>query len=331
MKKIFSLCTILMVGGGMAYSQVVPQDVVLNIDANDNHYLAVGQTGYVNVVVSEGANGSFISDRIGVQLSVSTNNFVIPVSQPLLPAGSTICSNTDGTIIISLPAFSGSVEFKIAVEGTVVTDASSNISSNIVLFNGSACVAGPPLSGDDVNNNSSSTQMDVIAATPVTLISFTGRAEGSIAVLDWATAEETEFSHFEIESSADALSFQKVGEVFAKGSNNNYTFSTAQNEDLVYYRLKMVDHDGSFAYSKIIPVSLDESTAPSFLVYPNPTVDYLHIKNKEAGVVRIIDVTGKQIRNEKVDAGIQVIDVKNLREGVYYGWMNEQSFKFVKK
>jgi hypothetical protein len=145
------------------------------------------------------------------------------------------------------------------------------------------------------------------------------------------TAEEEAFSHFEIEASTDALAFAKVGEVVSKGSNNAYGLTVPQSAELVYYRLRMVDHDGTFAYSKIIPVSLDEANSPAFLVYPNPTVDFLHVKNKVDGVIRIVDVTGKQIRTQKAEAGIQVIDVKNLREGVYYGWLNDQSFKFVKK
>jgi hypothetical protein len=317
-----------------ASGSVFAQDPEISLGLGSST-LQVGAQGTLNVQVINNVDGTtFPEGIVGVMISMDGTKVKFLNTQSGLPGNVSVCSVSDHTIFLKLGAISSGVSFTLNIEG-VAAQNSVSIAGNIVYYDGSNdCTDGAPAPlsfSDEDNNNTSSQVIDIVAVTPVTLISFTGKAEGSIAVLDWATAEETEFSHFEIESSADALSFQKVGEVFAKGSNNNYTFSTAQNEDLVYYRLKMVDHDGSFAYSKIIPVSLDESTAPSFLVYPNPTVDYLQIKNKEAGVVRIIDVTGKQIRNQKVDAGIQVIDVKNLREGVYYGWLNEQSFKFVKK
>ncbi|ADQ15877.1 hypothetical protein Lbys_0081 [Leadbetterella byssophila DSM 17132] len=328
MKKIFILSVLSTV---LSFSKVLGQDLQLNLNYRGSDIFVAGKGNIEVSIANTLSSGSWQANKVAVVLSTSGTTLKFTGNISDLPGGS-VCTFEDNALVVTIPAGSEGYIFNVEVEG-VSPDVDIIVGGVIDFYNDiNTCdLGGMPLVGDQPDNNSSYTTVTVVAATPVTLISFTGRAEGSIAVLDWATAEETEFSHFEIESSADALSFQKVGEVFAKGSNNNYTFSTAQNEDLVYYRLKMVDHDGSFAYSKIIPVSLDESTAPSFLVYPNPTVDYLQIKNKEAGVVRIIDVTGKQIRNQKVDAGIQVIDVKNLREGVYYGWLNEQSFKFVKK
>ena len=163
------------------------------------------------------------------------------------------------------------------------------------------------------------------------LISFSGKAEGGKAVLDWVTAEETGFSHFVVEKSPDAKAFTAIGQVAAKGSNNSYDFTTDQTEALVYYRLTMVDHDGSSAPSKIIPVALDDSQTPVFMVYPNPTSDYLQVKYNEAGTIRIVDVSGNEVKSQEVESGVNAIDVRNLREGVYFGKFNNRSFKFVKR
>lgn len=189
-----------------------------------------------------------------------------------------------------------------------------------------------PYAGDsESGNDAASKTVPVISATPVDLISFNGKAEGGKAVLDWVTAEETGFSHFVVEKSPDAKAFTAIGEVSAKGSGNSYGFTTDQTEALVYYRLTMVDTDGSSAPSKIIPVALDDSQSPVFMVYPNPTADYLQIKYNEGGTVRIVDISGNQIKSQQLESGVSVIDVRNLREGVYYGKFNNQSFKFVKK
>lgn len=327
MRKSFKLfCGLLFSASFAAHAQ----DPQLNIDVNDNPTLSVGAYGIINVTAVETGGGSIPAHRVAVQISTSGSSVIFPTIQPGLPAGSVLCPSVAGTIIISLPAIDPGHTFAVSMQGAGVAD-NLNISANIVFYNGTACTAGPPTSGDVSANNGSSAEIDILAATPVTLISFQGKAENGTADLSWTTAEEEEFSHFEIEGSTDALAFAKVGEVASKGSNNAYGLAVPQSAELVYYRLRMVDHDGTFAYSKIIPVSLDEANSPAFLVYPNPTVDFLHVKNKVDGVIRIVDVTGKQIRTQKAEAGIQVIDVKNLREGVYYGWLNDQSFKFVKK
>jgi hypothetical protein len=305
------------------------QDPELNIDANANVNLVAGTAGVINVSVVNTYGDEIPANRVGVQLSTNDAALIFSTTQSGLPAGATVCSNTGGTIIINLPVMNPGETFTIAIQGVAATP-NVNISANIE-FHNPACTSGPPFVDDFSANNTSSAVVNITAATPVTLISFQGKAEAGLADLSWMTAEEEAFSHFEIEASTDALAFAKVGEVVSKGSNNAYGLTVPQSAELVYYRLKMVDHDGSFAYSKIIPVSLDEANSPAFLVYPNPTVDLLHIKNKVNGVIRIVDVTGKQVRTQKAEVGIQVIDVKNLREGVYYGWLNDQSFKFVKK
>jgi len=79
--------------------------------------------------------------------------------------------------------------------------------------------------------------------------------------LEWSTNAEDNFQMFVIERSADAHVFYSVGQVNAKGSYSQYAFTDSSpldvdNSRLYYYRLKMVDRDGTYRYSEIHEVSL---------------------------------------------------------------------------
>jgi hypothetical protein len=82
--------------------------------------------------------------------------------------------------------------------------------------------------------------------------------------LEWSTGLEENFQMFVIERSADARTFFTVGQINAKGSYSQYEFSDispldADNQRMFYYRLKMVDRDGTYRYSDIREVSLSFS------------------------------------------------------------------------
>lgn len=321
--KILVLLAALILG---PLGELVAQSVVL-ATLHDPAILPIGGKGRIRVQIS--SSGAVGAGVLSLQISVpSAAVSILPDGDQDELNGATITSNDGGTIHIALPAITagdGGWIFNVWVEGI-------NSSGGIFLTTtANINNSGPPLSGDDTADNSADTSIEVTSLTPVDLISFNGKAEGGTAVLDWLTAEETGFSHFIVEKSLDAIAFTAVGEVLAKGSGNSYDFSTGQTDALVYYRLTMVDVDGTTAVSKIIPVALDDSQSPAFMVYPNPTTDYLQIKYGEGGTVRIVDISGNQIKTQQVESGVSVIDVRNLREGVYYGKFNNQSFKFVKK
>ncbi|MEO1625720.1 MAG: hypothetical protein AAFV25_11235, partial [Bacteroidota bacterium] len=116
---------------------------------------------------------------------------------------------------------------------------------------------------------------------PAELIRFDAkRLNNSKVSLEWETASEINFSHFEIERSADGTNFQTLARVASKGD-----FMTAASygyTDVLplggvnYYRLKQVDTNGTFLYSdiRLLPFPMDASIS----VYPNPTAEFLYIR-----------------------------------------------------
>jgi hypothetical protein len=110
---------------------------------------------------------------------------------------------------------------------------------------------------------------------PVTLVSFKALNENGNVVLSWITSEEKNSELYEIQRSRDGKSWSTIGKVHAGGESNevrhyNYTdIYTMYGENL--YRLKMVDLDESFAYSRIISVTSNKLA--EVVPYPNPITE----------------------------------------------------------
>ena len=103
---------------------------------------------------------------------------------------------------------------------------------------------------------------------PVKLVNFDGVKTVEGTRLSWETAVEENFKEFEVEYSQDMNNFSKIGTVLAGNAINGtkYQFSHSVNSSgNSYYRLKMIDLDASFAYSKIIVVNTSESLAGNFV------------------------------------------------------------------
>jgi hypothetical protein len=162
---------------------------------------------------------------------------------------------------------------------------------------------------------------------PLHLISFTASKNKNIVTLNWQTAEEINTSHFNIQRSTDGANFSNVGNVTAKGTGGQ-SYGFADNidnlkADKVYYRLQLMDKDGKYSFSKIIPLALD-LFARNIKTYPNPVKDQLYIllnaQNAGKATICISDASGKVIHSETVSttATAMNVNVSRLAKGIYY-------------
>jgi hypothetical protein len=166
-------------------------------------------------------------------------------------------------------------------------------------------------------------------ALPVTLVSFSGKLNNSFAYLQWQTMEELNFKHFVVEKSIDGFLFLPVGIVPAKANGSSYNYATEQQQPVAYYRLKLVDIDGSATQSSYIRLS--QHTDNSLLVYPNPATSHINIQVAAAGNIRVYTADGRLVKTIALQAGLNRVDIGELSTGVYYGMVNRQQLKFVKK
>lgn len=98
---------------------------------------------------------------------------------------------------------------------------------------------------------------------PVTLIDLVATEKTGKTLLQWSTATEINSNHFDVERSTDGVTYEKIATVNANGSSNTrIDYQSTDNFPSLgvnYYRLKMVDNDGSYQYSKIVSVNFKNS------------------------------------------------------------------------
>jgi hypothetical protein len=169
---------------------------------------------------------------------------------------------------------------------------------------------------------------------PVTWMYFTGQtSENNRPVLKWATSSETNASHFEVERSTDARSFGKITSLTAAGNSKNateysFTDDTATPGNF-YYRLKQVDRNGDFDYSRIINVKVDGRTLVR--IYPNPVVNKLTIEPAtDFSSVEIANLTGVKIHQATYYGKMIELEMGHFPSGLYTVKVNGDTFKVIK-
>ncbi|MBO9616423.1 MAG: BspA family leucine-rich repeat surface protein [Dyadobacter sp.] len=154
---------------------------------------------------------------------------------------------------------------------------------------------------------------------PVTLVSFAASRQESFSLLTWSTTEETNSDRFDIQRSIDGKIWQVIGSIPSTGESKvlkKYHFEDRSPANGVnYYRLKMVDHDETFAYSHIERADFEKPA--DFYVYPNPASDKLIIHNyRKVKAVSMYDASGVNVlKRENLTA--QGIEVSKLLPGLY--------------
>ncbi|MBI5914278.1 MAG: S8 family serine peptidase, partial [Bacteroidetes bacterium] len=139
---------------------------------------------------------------------------------------------------------------------------------------------------------------DALGLLPVELIDFQGHVQGAAVRLDWEVAPEGSLNHFEVEHADSRLDWTTFGkQLFLPGMEFYHQLDDHPVPGLNYYRLKMVDIDGSIEYSKVIVVQLAENEG--LVTYPNPVRQELLLSATwETGAVevRIFDAAGRLVQ-----------------------------------
>jgi hypothetical protein len=167
---------------------------------------------------------------------------------------------------------------------------------------------------------------------PITLVSFEGKALEKSNLLTWRTASETQNKGFDIERSTDGSRFEKIGFVAGNGTTSQtqrYAFNDDKSPNgIAYYRLKQLDNDGRFEYSKIVAIAQKGENAVS--VFPNPTEGVLNISTDdyEQAFTMVNSIGQVVLQGEQLD---KTINLQALPSGFYYLKIGTQTMKVVKE
>jgi Secretion system C-terminal sorting domain len=172
------------------------------------------------------------------------------------------------------------------------------------------------------NNNTIDIQLSLL---PVKLSGFSGKLINGQAQLSWQTLTEINSDAFIIERSTDGNAFNTIGKVNAAGNSFSaldyaYTDRNAPTGKS-FYRLKQVDINGSYEYSKIIEITNTAATA-TINMFPNPASSYVIINHPFAGnneQLQILNFQGNLLLQKKITASsFQTrVDLPQLPKGSY--------------
>jgi hypothetical protein len=168
---------------------------------------------------------------------------------------------------------------------------------------------------------------DESGALPIELKSFTASKSGKNIDLNWVTAKEENFSHFEIERSLDQENWSQIGLVQGLGESNSDVFYDFTDRNapfgVIYYRLKAVDIDATFEYSPV--VKIENGFEGKLAVSPNPVQDASNLKiqvpnefRDKLAYVGLFDLNGTKVqefRDFNTDGSLQIN--QQLKAGMY--------------
>jgi len=198
--------------------------------------------------------------------------------------------------------------------------------------------------GDFVNMGTLS--VDETSPLPVELASFSAVLKDKEVLLNWSTATEVNNYGFDVERMRDGEDWKALGFVEGNGNSNSpkeYSFvdNNVSNAGTYYYRLKQIDNDGAYEYSKSISVDFD-SPAKFDLEqnYPNPfnpsTTIRFNLPDNEFVSLKIFNTLGEEVQTlfeGNLNAGTHTynFNAKGLPSGLYIYRLSANEYSKTKK
>lgn len=176
---------------------------------------------------------------------------------------------------------------------------------------------------------------------PVSLVSFEASKEEQRTRLEWVTSMELNSSHYVIERSRDAVSFEFLAHKPSENKQQGTSYKawdTRPWSGYTYYRIKMVDIDGKFKYTPTRHVIFEYPETEQWVkVFPNPSSGpvYLEFSMMPEGQDLILNVTnnfGQVVYQDRMNPKLRrSYDFSFLPKGVYYLQLHGTEKDFIQK
>ncbi len=162
------------------------------------------------------------------------------------------------------------------------------------------------------------TAKTIIANTvlPVNIAAFTATLINKEEVyLNWYTSTEVNTIAYNIQRSSNGKEFETIGTQKAKGRGSyHYSDIPAVGVSILYYRLEIVDKDGSKSYSEIRQLIMENG---QLIISPNPAIDFVTICGENIKQVTLVDLTGRSVIKKEVNSYSINLAISNLSKGMY--------------
>ena len=268
---------------------------------------SVQQTMYNNSIL---ACRTYINITDALHCQFANNNFLCTTGQ--------FTSGCNNTPINAFEVFSKTITLLLPFLDYYLKD---NCNSGDIFFNAYNSLTG-------ITKLRSCDPLPFCGVVPINLITFTGVLHDKKIKLQWQTALEQNFHRFEIERSSDGGSFFNIANELSVGNNSGGLYKFIDHNPFTgtnFYRLKMIDLDGTFVYSTIIRIEYSKKDFTNTLVYPNPGSDNLNIQLQsiklQPVIIKVYDIGGKQVQliKTKLTAGLNdlIIPLGKIATGIY--------------
>jgi len=163
------------------------------------------------------------------------------------------------------------------------------------------------------------------------LLSFEGSQIGTnLNQLNWVSSTETNLDKYIIEKSENGIDFEYLNEKKASG-NSSASISYSSEDDkpfdrLTYYRLKLIDFDGSYNYSNTIAINNSNWVGFSVLnLFPNPSNGIVNSEifasSEISFILEIRDISGRLVKTDthqlNKGSNLNSYDLTEFEAGMY--------------
>jgi len=254
---------------------------------------------------------------------------------PTFTFDSAMFGNTSGSVNAKIAYFQPSV-------WNLVSTSNYNVANVSLVANNALLAATLPANFTGTDNSN---------PLPIKLVSFDAKNNQKNVLVNWVSSQEINASKYELEVNINGTVFTKINDTKARGNTNSltqYSFIHLNafeqlNANTLYYRLKMIDNDGKFEYSKTVTVSQNKANQTLVSVYPNPLTETtaltINTTENEEFVISVFNLSGSQVLSKTVDCNmgentISLSELNGLTKGIYFiniaGTNYNNSIKLVK-
>jgi len=284
----------------------------------------------------------------GGTIGGTSSSFTNPGAGKIAPGSSPGCLaiaknfNNNGTLLIELGDGAPCVNYdhlqvtgNATINGNIIISFAGGIApttTSFTILDATGILAGSPNitwpAGYSGTYSMAGNELQVsLISLPVALTEFRGNTLPDQTVsLSWRTESETNNAGFDILRSADGRQWESIGFVAGHGTSlgeQSYAyFDEHPMPGLNYYRLKQMDFDGTFEYSKTIGVEVMR-IGSGIRIFPNPAKDaatfILESDYSGEAILSLYDLTGRLVKTKTILSNDDVFGTDIVLDGLRSG------------
>jgi hypothetical protein len=169
---------------------------------------------------------------------------------------------------------------------------------------------------------------------PITLGNFTATGNGHGNTISWTADADDIANQFVVQRSADGDNWQNIATFSAITGTESYSYTDANPlAGPNYYRLELINTDGTTGYSLTAIVATKSITPGSIQFYPNPFQNMINITAKGAFTrVSLTDMAGRTLWVKEYPGGVNSTQIPagELSQGLYFVSVDGTTYKLIK-